>query len=1036
MSDLFYRTPRLTFLAIMLIVAMGIVAIETVGRQEDPSFGNVLGFVITQQPGADAARVEAQVTEPIERRLSEISQIERLRSASRPDLSTVIIELKSSLSDAEISATWSEVRDAVNDLALQMPADAFAPIFDDTRTGAYTSITALVPSDPETPLSVTTRYAEDLRDLLQGVSGAKQVRLFGSIDEEITVEVQPSQLANFGWSASRVAMAIAAADPRAGAGRVVGPAGDQIVEVGGAISDISRIREILLTVSDSGGVTRVGDIANVFRGERDPPAEMAFAEGRRGVVVAVMMDDGLQVDSFMADVQATMDVFDASLPGGLEHLRLFDQSTYTHARLSDLGGNLLTSFALVIAVLFVTLGLRSAMVVAVAMPLVSLGTMATLAVIGISIDQMSVAGLIVALGMLVDAAIVMVDEICKRFDSGSFVGAEVGEAVRLLAVPLAASTMTTVLAFLPMALLPGPPGDFLSPMATVVIVMLIWSFAVACTITPALSGWALTPRPDRRITLFSQGLQIAPLAALFRASLVFTLGRPRTTVIYCMILPLAGFALLPTLVEQFFPSVDRDQFYIEVDAASGSGIAATEKIALQVDAILAAEPRIKSRIWAIGRSPPPFYYNMLDNRERLPGYGAVLVTTVSPEASAQLIPELQTRLDAELLDARLLVRELIQGPPSIAPVELRITGPDLETLKALGEAALPTLSGLAQVTHARMSLGSGPPKVKFVLDETKVLSAGLTLDDVVRELEAALTGAAGGGLIEGVERLPIRVRLSADARGDFDMLRTLTLIPPNGSAGVPISTLGTMTVVPSAEQITRHDNERVNTLELFPRPGVLPQSVVDAGLEALDTAGLTMPPGFRIEIGGDTDTRALTIENLQRPFPVLLALAAATFLLTFNSFRLALVAGFSCVLFAGLSIFSVAAFGFALGITAVVGIIGSIGVSINDTIIVLNALQANERATRGDIEAATDTVLGSCRHVLSTTITTMVGFLPLALGGGDFWPPLATAIVGGVALSTIITLYLAPALFVLTYARDSDAAVKSVDPNASPAQRR
>ncbi|MEM8728944.1 MAG: efflux RND transporter permease subunit [Pseudomonadota bacterium] len=1024
MSDLFYRVPRLTFLAVMVIVALGLVAFETVGRQEDPAFTNVVGFVFTQQPGADAARVETQITEPMERRLSEIAEIERLRSASRPGISTVIIELKFELSPKEVAETWSEVRDAIADVRLELPDDAFPPIFDETRIGAYTGITAIVPRAPNTPMSVMTRYAEDFRDILQGEPGVKQVRLYGQIEEEITVEIDPDAMAFFGWSPARVAQVIASADPKADAGRAVGTSGDLVVEIDGAIGTVSRVRSIPLAVSDTGGTTRVGDIAQVTRSERLPAAEYALADGRRAILVAVMMEDGLQVDTFMQDMRARMDAFEAGLPGGLEHLRLFDQSQYTTERLRDLSSRLLAGFGLVIVILFFTLGFKSALVVALALPLVTMATLATVAMMRISIDQMSVAGLIVAMGMLVDAAIVMVDEIRKRVDDPERRRQAVGDAVRRLAAPLFASTATTVLSFTPMAMMPGPPGEFLGPVATVVITMLVWSFVVACTLTPALSGWLLQPRDDaRRGGLMSRGLSIGPLTRGFRGLLVFAMARPAGVVVLLMALPISGFLLAPTLVEQFFPPVERNQFYIEIEGASGASITATEGIARRIDEILAGDPRIQSRIWTIGRSAPPFYYNMVDNQERLPGYAAGLVTTISAQATLDLLGELQTRFDREFLEVRVLVRELIQGPPSLAPVEIRITGPDLETLKDLGAQALPLVSDLPMITHARDSLGSGPPKLVFELDETKVMSAGFTLDEVALELRTALDGAVGGEVIEGVARLPIRVQMDRGDRGEFDILRTLSLVAPDSGQPVSLSALGEMKIVPSTQQISRHDNERVNTLELFPQAGVLPQSILDIAFERLEAGGFELPPGYRYEIGGDTDIRAITIENMMRPIPVLITIGFAIFVLTFNSFQLALVSAFACVLFAGLSLLSVAALGFPLGIAAVVGIIGSIGVSINDTIVVLTALQDDPGSCEGDVEAMADTVVDSGRHVLSTTLTTAAGFAPLALSGGGLWPPFAAAIVGGVVLSTIVTLFLAPALFKLTYAGRGSQAV-------------
>jgi multidrug efflux pump subunit AcrB len=1016
LGDLFFRLPRATILALLVALAMGLTALATIGRQEDPAFTNILAWVLTFQPGADAARVEAQVTEPIERRLSEIPEIKMLRSNSRAGLSTIIVQLDTDLPPNVVETAFSRVRDALEDVSTELPPDARKPIFDDARGAAYTSISAIVPKHESTPLSLTTRYAESLRDDLQSLPGIKRVRIFGAAEEEISVTVDPWRLAALGWSPARLAVAIEEADPKTSAGRAVGAGSDLIVEVAGGIADLTRIQDIPLLVSSVGTSIRVGDIATVAKGEREPPYEIAFADGRRGVLVAVMMENGQRVDTFMEEVRTRMAAFDKTLPGGLEHIRIFDQSTYTAARLKDLSGKLFLGFLGVIAVLVFTLGLRSALIAGIALPVVSLTTLGTMGFLDISIDQMSVAGLIVALGMLVDAAIVMVDEIRKRVDAGA--PHAVAEAVRWLTAPLAASTLTTVLAFLPMAMLPGPPGDFLGPVAQIVIIIVVWSFLTAVTVTAALAGWMLKPQPEgRRPSLMQRGLPGGALAKAFLGLLNWALRRPRAVVVYGLILPLAGYAVMPSLTPQFFPAVERDQFYIEIETASSVGIAPTAETALTVDAILADDERIAGRAWTVGRSPPPFYYNMVENRDLQPNFASALITTVSPAATAELLGELQPRLDAAVPHARVLVRELVQGPPVIAPVELRLMGPDLEELKTLAARAMPIIEALPSVTSVRSSLGSGPPKLQFVPDEEKVRAAGLTLDEVALYLQATLEGAEGGSLIEGVERLTIRVRTPESFHADWAALSSLPVIPAGRSEGVPLSALGTIELVSSDAVITRHDTERANTIEAFPRTGRLPQAVVDEAVAALEAQDFTLPRGYRLEIGGDSDARTITIEHLRRPAGLLLVIAFAVSVLAFNSFRLSLVAAFASVLFAGLSILSVAAFGFPLGVPVVVGIIGSIGVSINDTIIVLTALQNDPKAARGDPRAAAATVLDAGRHVLSTTITTVAGFLPLALGGGRLWPPFAVAVVGGVALSTIITLFLAPALFLLVYTR-------------------
>ena len=319
----------------------------------------------------------------------------------------------------------------------------------------------------------------------------------------------------------------------------------------------------------------------------------------------------------------------------------------------------------------------------------------------------------------------------------------------------------------------------------------------------------------------------------------------------------------------------------------------------------------------------------------------------------------------------------------------------------------------------------GAPKLDFVLDEDKARLAGLDLVSVARQLDAALEGVTGGSLVEGSEELPVRVRVGAARRADAGFVETFDVVAPDGRL-VPLSTLGEMHVVPSDSAISRRDGERVNTVQAFVRYGVLPEAALAQALQLLDEAGFEPPQGVRLQVGGDADARNEVIANLMAPLGLIVVLSIATVVMTFNSFRLGAVASVAMLLSAGLSILSLAICGYPFGITAVVGVIGSIGVSVNACIIILTALQEDPRAAAGDRDAMAEVVLGASRHIVSTTITTFGGFLPLILGGGGFWPPFAMSIAGGVLLSTVVSFYFTPPMFALVSRRAApDAPVPS-----------
>lgn len=1023
MATLFFRNRRLLAVTVLVILAAGLAALATVARQEDPTITNLFATVTTPFPGADPARVEALVTEKIEDELAEITEIDEITSTSRTGISVVSVELSEHISDRRLETVWSEIRDALADVTPRLPAGVPAPEFDNDRTGAYTAIAALS-FDPggEFVPGVLRRYAELLQDRLRVLPGTRLVDLYGTPEEALTVVIDPRGLASRGLAVDDVARAIAAADAKVPAGVLRGARSDYVVEVAGEIRSLERLRRIPVATGEDGRLVRVGDVAEITRGEREPPAELAFADGRRAVLVAARMVDGGRVDAWMQRLRSELSRFGAEvLPDGLEQQLLFDQSRYTAERLAGVARNLLLGMALVLGVLLLTLGWRAALIVAAILPLASLLSLAVLQRLGIPIQQMSVTGLVVALGLLVDTAIVMTDAIRQRLAAGVSRLEAVGEAVRRLAVPLLASTLTTALAFLPMALLPGPAGDFVGSIAIAVIIMLTAAFLLSVTVTPALAGMGLRAGTSGRGGQGARPAASAAIARGFSRSIALSLRHPRVALLGALVLPLTGFAAFPTLTNQFFPGVDRDQLYIQLHLRDGAAISETRRTALAAGRLLEAQAGIRAVQWVIGESAPSFYYNMIRDRDRDPAFAEALVTTASPAVTERLIPRLQRLLDERLPQAQIIVRGLVQGPPVSAPVELRLVGPDLAVLREYGDRLRALMLDDPGIVQARTELQGGAPKARLALDETRARLAGLTLTGAARQLDAALQGRTGGSLLESTEELPVRVRVGDAERDTVGDLRAMPLLAAGapgaaargGYPGIPVAALGDVHLVPAPTPIHRRDGERVNTVQGFVRRDVLPEEALARVRQRMADAGFTLPPGYRIEAGGDADARRETIANLLSPMGLIIAASVATLVLTFGSFRLAGVTGVVAVLSMGLSLLALAVLRLPFGIQAVIGVIGSIGVSINAAIIVLTALQHEPRALAGDPERIRAVVLAAARHITSTTVTTFAGFLPLILAGGGFWPPFAVAIAGGVLLSAVVSFYFTPSVFLL-----------------------
>ncbi|MBT8455668.1 MAG: efflux RND transporter permease subunit [Rhodobacteraceae bacterium] len=1019
METLTFRQPRLVALILLVLIAAGVSSLLSLGRQEDPTITNLFATVTTSFPGADPARVEALVTAEIERELREIPEVDTISSVSGNGVSVVSIELLETLEGPVIEQVWSEARDAVEDARRTFPAGVQPPEFNAEGISAYSAVVAITPERADLPLPLLSRHAEALADRLRGIPQTKAVDLFGTPEEEVLVTVDPATAAALGLTTRDISAAIRRADGKVQAGQLVSPGSAIAINISGEVKALDRLRDVVLRENADGAVTRLGDIAEITRGPKLPAEELAFSNGRPAILVGVLAQEGVQIDRWMANVHAELDAGSDAVPVGVSEDLLFDQSRYTANRLAEVGTNMAIGVSLVVAVLFITLGVRAAAIVALVLPVVGLATLATMNFIGLPLHQMSVTGLIVALGLLVDAAIVMSDEIRQRLQRGMARIDAVGDAVRRLAAPLLASTVTTALSFTPMILLPGPAGDFVGAIAIAVVLMLFWSLFVALTVTPALAGLFLPTKGQG--SFLSRGISAPRLAKVFAGTIRWSVNHPVKSIALALILPLLGFASFPTLTAQFFPGVDRDQFYIEVELPIGTAIDATADLVAQIDAQLADLEDIRTAYWTVGKSGPAFYYNITGGRSQEPGFAHGMVTTTTDEAAARLVPELQARFDADFPQARILVRGLVQGPPVAAPVELRFVGQDVEELRRIGDEARALVADLDTVTHVRTTINGGAPKLRYEIDEVAARLLGLSLTDVAAQLDAGLNGITGGSLVEGTEELPIRVQFGAATRSDLSRISDLPILPPGAATaaaagqfpGVPLSEIAQVRLEPAESVITRRNGERVNVVQAYIQKDLLPEEVLQSVQASLDAAGFALPAGYRLELGGDSDARSSTLNNLLASVGIIVTLTIATIALTFNSFRLTAVALVVCGLSAGLSMLALAVMQYPFGINAIIGVIGSIGVSINAAIIILTGLQANEDAAAGDREAMVDVVTGSSRHIISTTVTTFGGFLPLILEGGGFWPPFATSIAGGVILSTVVSFYFTPPVFAL-----------------------
>lgn len=1000
MSLLLLRNGRLLSLVVLVILVSGLSSLLTLTRQEDPRLRVRFARVLTPFPGATAHRVEALVTEPLEEALREISEIKKIHSTSSSGLSILVIELLDRIVD--VDTVWSKVRSKIQDARAALPPGAGPARFDDKRNAAAFGLLVgfTWEGEGEPARGVLFRLARELQARLRNVPATEFVRLYGAPIEELEVRVRPTTLASLGLSPRALAAVLSRADVKRPAGTHRGRENWARMEVSGEVDSLARLAAIPISLAPEGPGSRLGDLAEIRRAPRQPAPELAWIDGHPAVVVASRLVDGGQIDSWAARSRQEVERFARELPAPVGVRILFDQSGYTQRRIQELARSLALGLAAVFLVCTLMMGFQASLLVCSALPLTLSLVLFGLRLLGFPLHQMTVMGLIVALGLLIDNAIVVVDEIAALRARGRDAATAVGEAVEHLWNPLAGSTLTTVLAFMPIVLLEGNIGEFIGGIGVSVVLSLLASFLVSMSVVAALAGRYGGP---------GQGFRHHSLRERYRGFLVHCLSRPLRGIALGLILPLSGFLLFPGLPQQFFPPADRDQFVIQVWAPPDAEIERTGQLVEALSRVVRQTPGVVGDAWFAGTTGPSVYYNVLMNVDDQPGYAQAVVRARDDASARELVRRLQPVLGEHFPEARVVVRELGQGPPIDSPLEIRLYGPDMAALGALGEEVRAVLHEVPGVVASRATLLGGSPKLELRLDEDRARQAGLDPTEVADQLATRVDGIRAGSLREDLEEVPIRVRLAPEARTGIQDLATTPLTLPGGE-WIPLDALGDFAFVPSLQTISRRNGERVNILRGYLRADVLPKSALHEFQRRWAERYPRGVAGIRMEFGGDEEAQGDAIANLLAHGSVLVALMFSILVLSFRSYLMAGVLGSIGVLAAGLAALVIWSFGYPWGFMASIGTAGLIGLGLNDSIVVLAALEADEEARTGEVEAMAGVVVSATRHVLTTSLTTVGGFLPLILGGGQFWPPLAAVVGTGVLGATVLALVYIPAL--------------------------
>ncbi|MCH9651155.1 MAG: efflux RND transporter permease subunit [Deltaproteobacteria bacterium] len=990
---------KLVLTLVGLLALLGLLFWVEMPRQEDPRLPDFWGLVVVPFPGTDAETVERLVLEPLEEHLAAVDDIKEISSSSYSELAVLQIDLRDSIKNTD--KAWDEVREALSNAQRDFPAGVGTPELDDELQDQESIVYALT-GQPD-PL-VLMAAAEDLKDRLLTLPSVSEVKLTADPGDQITIAYDDSTARRLGL------------DPRQLAGQLqarnrILPGGS--VELAGRtvtlrpLSEFESVEEIRSTpiLLPDGNTVPLAAVADVRRGPEEPAAARMRLDGEAGIGIGIVPRVGGNLLDFGTEVRDLMTEQGAKLTA-IQIDEIIFQPDRVEERLRDLSRSLLLGVLIVAGLLILAMGMRLGLIVASVVPLVVLTSLAVYAIGGGVLHQISIAALVIALGMLVDNAIVMAENIQWRIDRGERPHAAALGAVRELAVPLAAATATTLAAFVPMLLAEGGTGEFTRAIPIVIMLTLTISYLFAVFVTPALSEIFLRPQQETdhgggRLQAFSR--RIGQLAV----------RRAPWVVILALVVVGLSLAAAGNVKQQFFPSSDRNQLVVDLKLPEGSHLDATDEQSRSLERALLQHPEVVSVAAFVGRSTPKFYYN-LNSIPWSPHLAQLIVETTSTATLDSVMAWLRETVSRDQPALELVVRKLEQGPSIEAPVEIRLLGEDLEALGEAAGAVLAELRPIPGVADARHTLGTGAPTMQFRINDAAAAVRGLSREDVAISLFGRTRGLPVGEFRAEDDPIPVVLRSTAGERLPAEELGQVDVARPGGAA-VPLSQVAKVELEWRPAAIHHYNRSRVVRV-LSELEGSATYSDVLRRLTPRLEA-LSYPEGVRWEVGGAAAGSDEANLAVMRVLPVGVLLLLAILMAEFRSLRRVGIVLVTVPLAAAGVIPGLLLAAQPFGFMSSLGVFALIGVVVNNAIVLLEVVESRRSEGADLATALTDAVERRLRPILLTTATTVAGLTPLAFSPSTLWPPMAWAMISGLIGSTFLTIMVVPALYALLFAR-------------------
>lgn len=1006
LSALAVRERAITLFLIILIAVAGVMAFLGLGRAEDPPFTVKQLTVITAWPGATSQEMQDLVAEPLEKRLQELKWYDRTETYTRPGMAYTMVSLKDSTPPSEVQEQFYQARKKLSDEARNLPAGAIGPMVNDEFSDVVFALYALKAKGE--PQRFLTRDAEKLRQQLLHVPGVKKVTITGEQAERIYVSFSHDRLATLGISPEQIFTALNAQNVLSPAGSIQTRGPEIFIRLDGALDTLEKIRTTPVVAGNH--TLRLADIAKVERGYIDPPDFLIRNDGEPALMLSVVMREGWNGLELGKALKQEVSTINEGMPLGMTLTNVSDQAVNISAAVDEFMIKFFVALLVVMVVCFVSMGWRVGIVVAAAVPLTLAVVFVVMAATGKNFDRITLGSLILALGLLVDDAIIALEMMVVKMEEGYDRIKASAYAWSHTAAPMLAGTLVTAVGFMPNGFAQSTAGEYTSNMFWIVGIALITSWVVAVVFTPYLGVKML---PDiKPIEGGHAAIYNTRHYNRFRQWLTLVIRRKwwvAGAVIGCFIIAILGMGLVK---KQFFPTSDRPEVLVEVQMPYGTSIEQTSMTSARIERWLREQKETQTVTSYIGQGAPRFYLAMAPEMPD-PSFAKIVVLTRSEHERDALKQRLRdTVADGLAPEAQVRVTQLVFGPYSPYPVAYRVTGPDPDVLRQLATKVKALMQASPMMRTVNTDWGSRVPVMHFALNQDRLQAMGLTPADAARQLQFLLSGAPVTAVREDIRSVEVTGRAAGEVRLDPAQLGALTLAGAGGQR-IPLSQLGETEVRMEDPLLRRRDRMPTITVRGDIADGLQPPDVSASITRELQPVIASLPPGYHIEQAGAIEESDKATQAMLPLFPIMIALTLLIIIVQVRSMSAMIMVFMTAPLGLVGVVPTLLLFQQPFGINALVGLIALSGILMRNTLILIGQIHHNEQEGLSPFHAIVEATVQRARPVLLTAMAAILAFIPLT--HWVFWGTLAYTLIGGTFGGTIITLVFLPAMYAIWF---------------------